>query len=109
MPPGFEHDLDFTRFLPEAVYNFIWTTGRGFDLINESLYVSLKQFFEEVYTRDKNKEINRKLCELLTIKQMERMRDMHPKVKNDMNFITVYFQKIFHEELSLELQDMISN
>jgi len=45
MPPGFEHELDFNRFLPEAVYNFIWSTGRGFDLINPTLYTSLKTFF----------------------------------------------------------------
>jgi hypothetical protein len=68
---------------------------------NESFYESLKAFFEEKYEEDKYFIISDYLCQYLTLEQMDKLADLHQKIREDETFIGHYFQKYFAEELSL--------
>ena len=48
------------------------------------------------------------MCNMLTLKQMDRLAGLHPKLREDKVFIGSYFQKQFCEELSPENQSVWS-
>ncbi len=46
---------------------------------------------------------------MLTIKQLDKLAELEPKIRQDKIFIGSYFQKQFSEELSQENQDLMTN
>ena len=105
LPKGYEHKIDFTKYHHKAVYDYALTAAASFvvsSIENPTFYDALKVFFEKIYKEDKHFELDSGLLNGLTIKQLDKISTLHPKIKEDKGFIGNYFNKQFNEELSEE-------
>jgi hypothetical protein len=93
MPNGFEHSIDFNNYNPKSVYNFANESSRISDLDNPTFYESLQNHFDEVFIKDKHFLLSQNLCNALTLKSLDKLASLHPKIKEDKNSIGSYFQK----------------
>ncbi|CDW90653.1 UNKNOWN [Stylonychia lemnae] len=111
LPEGWEHKLDFTQYHHKSVAFWAFcNSSRISDIQNDSFFESLKAFFNERYEQKKTFLLDHNFLRFgLTLQQLDRLGALHPKIKEDKHFIGSYFQKQFHDELSSENQEAMSN
>ena len=71
MAPGFEHEIDFTKYHYRSVYYAYAVNGKFSkfvsDLQNDTFYEALKKFFENEYTTNKHFELDQNFLDKLTL------------------------------------------
>jgi hypothetical protein len=96
IPSGFEHEIDYTKYHPAAVYHVF--SNQRVKLLSdmgkhESLFNSFKKHFATQYDPKENLgfTLSQGFCDHMTLEQMDLLATLHAKIREDEVYIGCYF------------------
>jgi len=108
VPENWEHEIDFSKLKKSTFESFVQGQyERIANIENESFWGRLQVYIEESLKQDPYFQLQDHFYQKLTLKQMDKVKGLHPKIKDTATFVGSYFKKNFFEELSTENQEEV--
>ena len=107
MPSYLVHEVDFSKFTANAVYNFADNLAQRNDIAgiqSSSFIAKLKKAIEQHQKDSEYYRIDQKLCKAMTIQQLTNFKSC-----DDSNVITALFKKKYYSNIAKENIELMTN